>query len=118
MRKLSMKTPTGLDRNKLPQVWNIACHFCLPCFRCAVGCDLQKSYKCRHMRLNVTHINNLLNNVCYILLVKVMTKYSKKTFLVFIIFYICTFCPLYKLDLSQLFFLVPAIKWLVAYEHN
>ena len=44
------------------------------------------------MYLNVTHINNFLTTGCYILFVKILTKYSKKAFLVFIRFVVCFAC--------------------------
>ena len=64
------------------------------------------------------HFNSLQTFGCYILSVRLMTKYSKKYLKVLIIFYVCTFCVIYTYILCQLIFLKLTFKCPVVIEYN
>ena len=99
-------TLTGLDGSKLAQAWNIAHQFYLSSLRRVVNFLLDRTL------LNVRYINRIKEQVfeCYpylqyfnnlpttgyyILSVKIIKKYNKEDFLVLIILYVCTFCPIH-----------------------
>ena len=72
------------------------------------------------VRLNFTYFNCILTifqSLAYIP-VKILTWYSKEDFLVLIIFFVFTFCPLYTVHYIQLILLMLTLKFPAVPESN